>query len=167
VKGIWSKRVRSEQEKKDWREERTRKIIEMVNNMQKLRKLSEDINARFYARIHDNRSVPGSGSGDFDLHRQVGMGAPYELVDEPSDLRSYDLPAVLGNDVEIRSDMTKSEGGSWEEMHRRRLRQRFHELKERQIAEDRFWSDFWKQFWKMFWFAIVVVVILGVVLALL
>jgi len=52
-------------------------------------------------------------------------------------------------------------------MHRRRLRQRFHELKERQIAEDRFWFDFWKQFWKMFWFALVMVVILGVVLALL
>ena len=132
--------------------------------MQKLRKLSEDINARFYARIHDNRSVPGSGSGDFHISRQIGMGNRYELVDEPSNLRSYDLPAVLGDDVEIGGDMTKI-GGGWEEMHRRRLRQRFHELKERQIAEDKFWSDFWRQFWRMFWMAFVMVVILWIILA--
>ena len=161
MKGIWSKRVRSEQEKKDWREERTRKIIEMVNNMQKLRKLSEDINARFYARIHDNRSVPSRSDGDVDTPRPYGMAFGYDLRDKSYPIYIHVVSDPVGDDVEIGDSM------SWEEMHRRRLRQRFHELKERQIAEDRFWFDFWKQFWKMFWFALVMVVILGVVLALL
>ena len=113
-----------------------------------------------YARIHDNRSVPRSGSGDFDLHRQIGMGAPYELVDEPSDLRSYDLPAVLDDDVEIGGDMSR-----WDELEEMRYQRKLKERYEREYQDDQFWLAFWRSFWKMFWMAFVMVIILYVLLA--
>jgi len=113
-----------------------------------------------YARINDHRSIPRSGSGDFDLHRQIGMGAPYELVDEPSDLRSYDLPAVLGNDDEIEDFMSK-----WDELEEMRYQRKLSEKYREEYQDDKFWLDFWRSFWRMFWMAFVMVILLYILLA--
>jgi len=92
-----------------------------------------------YGRVDDNRSVPSSGSSDFNLRRQIGMGTQYELVDEPCNLRSDDISSGVGNDDEIRDFMN--------------------------MQDDEFWLQFWRSFWKMFWMAFVMMVILYILLA--
>lgn len=100
--------------------------------------------------------------GSFVMTEQEGKDM--EKIPLVFGLQSMKIQALDGNgqpigeEVEIgKMDDTDFVMGKWEEMHRRRARQKFEELKTEQLEEEmrrEWWIGFWRHFWKMFWWSV-------------